>query len=132
MGLIKIMVPGVHTSVTNVAATPNEALSESFTTDPVLSPFADAFQGIGCLPGEHSTSLDGDVNPVVHPPRRVPVPKKDAMKAALEKLVSNQIIASVTEPTDWVSSVLAVPKRDGSIRVFLDPKDLNTAIKRSH
>ena len=98
----------------------------------MLSPFADIFQGIGCLPGEYSISLDGNVKPVVHPPRRVPVPKKDAMKAELEKLVSNQIIAPVTEPTDWVSSVLAVPKRDGSIRVCLDPKDLNTAIKRSH
>ena len=62
----------------------------------------------------------------------MPVPKKDAMKAELENLVSNQIIAPVTEPTNWVSSVLAVPKKDGSIRVCLDPKDLNTAIKRSH
>ena len=54
------------------------------------------------------------------------------MKAELEKLVSDQVIAPVTEPTDWVSSVLAVPKRDGSIRVCLDPKDLNTAIQSSH
>ena len=132
MGLIKIMVPGVHAPVTSVAATPEKAVSESIITDPVLSPFADVFHGIGCLPGEYSMSLDGNVGPVVHPPRRVPVPKRDAMKAELENLVSNQIIAPVTEPTNWVSSVLAVPKKDGSIRVCLDPKDLNTAIKRSH
>ena len=54
------------------------------------------------------------------------------MKAELEKLVSDQIIAPVTNRTDWVSSVLAAPKRDRSIRVCLDPKDLNTAINRSH
>ena len=47
-------------------------------------------------------------------------------------MVTNQIIVPVTEPTDWVSSVLAVPKKDGSVRICLDPKDLNTAIKRSH
>ena len=67
MGLITIMGTGVHTSVNNVAATPKEALSESFTTDPVLSPFADVFQGSGCLHGEYSISLDGDLNPVVPP-----------------------------------------------------------------
>ena len=48
---------------------------------------------------------------MVHPPRRVPVPKKEAMKEELEKMVTNQIIVPVTEPTDWVSSVLAVPKK---------------------
>ena len=89
----------------------------------MLRPFADVFQGIGCLPGGYSISLHRDVSPVVHPPRRVPVPKKDAMNTELENLVSNQIIAPVTEPTNWVSSVLAVPKKDGSIRVCLDPKD---------
>ena len=76
--------------------------------------------------------MDRNVSPVVNLPRRVPVPAKDAMKTELENLVSTQIIAPVTEPTNWVSSVLAVPKKDGSIRVCLDPKDLNTAIKRSN
>jgi len=62
----------------------------------------------------------------------VPVPKKEAMKTALDKMVADKIVTPVTEPTDWVSSVLAVPKKDGSVRICLDPKDLNTAIKRSH
>lgn len=47
------------------------------------------------------------------------------MKAELDKMVTSQIIAPVTEPTDWVSklvfsSVLAVPKKDGSVRICLD------------
>ena len=75
MGLVKIMVPGVHAPVNNVAATPEKAVSESIISDPVLSPFADVFHGIGCLPGEYSISLDRNVSPVVHPPRRVPVPE---------------------------------------------------------
>ena len=36
------------------------------------------------------------------------------------------------EPADWVSSLVCVDKPDGSIRVCLDPKDLNVAIKREH
>ena len=66
------------------------------------------------------------------PPRGVPAPKKEAMKREFDKMAADEIIIPFTEPTDWVSSVLAVPKKDGSVRICLDPKDLNTAIKRSH
>ena len=70
MGLVKIMVPGVDTPVNNVVAAPKieSAVSENVTNDPVLSPFADVFQGIGCLPGEYNIQLNKDVQPVVHPP----------------------------------------------------------------
>ena len=137
LGLVKIMVSGVNITVKNVNADPEQAVRENVTSDPVLSPFADVFQGVGCQPGVYSIRRDKEVRPVVHPPRRVPVPKKEAMKAELDKMVTSQIIAPVTEPADWVStrlssSVLAVPKNDGSVRICLDPKDLNTAIKRSH
>ena len=54
------------------------------------------------------------------------------MKIELDKMVADKIITPVTEPMDRVSCVLAVPKKDGSVRICLDPKDLNTAIKRSH
>lgn len=38
----------------------------------------------------------------------------------------------LNEPADWVSSLVCVDKPDGSIRVYLDPKDLNAAIKTEH
>ena len=60
------------------------------------------------------------------------MPKKEAMKIELDKMVAGKIITTVTEPTDWVSSVLAVPKKDGSVQICLDLKDLNPALKRSH
>lgn len=69
---------------------------------------------------------------MVHPPRRVSVPKKEAMKAELDSMVNNLIITPVTEQTDWVPSVLSVPKKYGSVRICLDLKKLNTAIKRPH
>ena len=42
------------------------------------------------------------------------------------------IIANVTEPTDWVNSMVVVHKPNGDLRVCLDPTDtdLNKAIKR--
>ena len=57
----------------------------------------------------------------------VPVPQKEAIKVKLYKMMTNQIIATNTEPTDCVSSFVAVLSPH-----CLDPKDLNTAIKRSH
>ena len=42
------------------------------------------------------------------------------------------IISKVEEPTEWVNSIVIVEKQNGSIRICLDPKDLNQAIKREH
>lgn len=53
----------------------------------------------------------------------------------LDRMENVGIIEKVplNEPADWVSSLVCVDKPDGSIRVFLDPRDLNPhAIKREH
>ena len=36
------------------------------------------------------------------------------------------------EPTDWVSSLVYARKQSGKLRICLDPRDLNKAIKRPH
>ena len=41
-------------------------------------------------------------------------------------------MSKVSEPTDWVNSLVCVTKPDGPLRLYLDPKDLNKAIKRPH
>lgn len=35
-------------------------------------------------------------------------------------------------PTPWVNSLVIVEKRDGSLRLCLDPRDLNKAIRLEH
>ena len=46
---------------------------------------------------------------------------------------SLEVIAKVTEPTDWVNSIATPEKqRTGALRVCLDPRDLNQAVKREH
>ena len=42
------------------------------------------------------------------------------------------IIVPVVEPIDWVNSLVVREKPNGSLRICLDPKDLNKAIKREH
>jgi hypothetical protein len=41
------------------------------------------------------------------------------------------VIVKQTEPTDWVNSMVTVIKPE-KIRVCIDPRDLNRAIKREH
>ena len=42
------------------------------------------------------------------------------------------VIVKVFEPTELVSSMLAVIKPNGNVRICIDPKDLNCAIKCEH
>ena len=98
----------------------------------VLTEFKDVFTGLGCLPGEHSIVLDKSVPPVVHPARRVPLSIQPKLKIALDSLLRDDIIVKRDEPTDWVNSLLIVEKKDHSLRLCLDPLDLNKAIKREH
>ena len=60
----------------------------------------------------------------------MPFALRHKLKAELERLVSLNVTEKVDHPTDWVNSIVLVDKGDGSIRVCLDPKDLNKAIKR--
>lgn len=53
---------------------------------------------------------------------------RDTLEMELIRLESEQIIAKVTEPTPWVSSMVVVPKPDGTLRGCLDPRDLNKAV----
>ena len=46
-------------------------------------------------------------------------------------MVASGILAPVTEPTEWVSSMLVIVKPN-KLRICLDPRDLNKAIRREH
>ena len=46
-------------------------------------------------------------------------------------MVQEEILTPVSESTDWVSSMVTVVKPN-KLRICIDPKDLNRAIKRSH
>ena len=51
-------------------------------------------------------------------------------------MIANDVITAVTEPTDWVNSIICNVKQtpDGrrKVRLCLDPKDLNKNIRREH
>ena len=92
--------------------------------------YPDRFTGIGKLPGTYRLVLKKDATPVIHPPRRPQIQMREKIKAELDRMTSLGVIRRITEPTDWVSSITYVIKGDGSLRICLDPNDLNNALKR--
>jgi len=105
--------------------------STAGTDNSILSQYPDLFTGIGEIPGKCSIKLDPSVKPVIHPPRSVPVAIRDGVRKELERMCDINIIERVHEPTDWVNSMVTVVKPN-KIRICIDPKDLNKAIKREH
>ena len=101
--------------------------------DPVLRQFKDVFTGLGELPGEYAIQIQPNSVPVVNPPRQLPVSLlRRRVKSELDAMVEKQIIAPVTKPTQWVSSMVVAQKKDGRVCICLDPQSLNNAIMRSH
>ncbi|RLJ22814.1 hypothetical protein DJ031_00215, partial [bacterium endosymbiont of Escarpia laminata] len=72
------------------------------------------------------------VAPVQNRPRKVAYALKDEFLKKIEALEAQGVIAKVETPTQWISSCLAVRKANGSVRVCIDPSDLNKAIRRNH
>lgn len=100
--------------------------------DALLQEYSDVFTGLGCLDGEYHIEVDKSVPPVIHPPRKVPYSLQGKLKETLDRLEAQGVVARVEKPTDWVNSLVIVEKSNGSLRLCLDPKDLNRAIKREH
>ena len=42
------------------------------------------------------------------------------------------VIKKQTKPTAWFNSMVTVVKPNGKLRICMDPKDLNRAIRREH
>ena len=108
-------------------------LKDGMSKESLLKQFPQVFaEEVGKLDGKYHIKIDCAVNPVQHAPRRVPVAIRERLKSELDRMQEQDIIAPVTAPTPWVSSLVVVPKKNGTLRLGLDPKDLNRAIQREH
>uniref|UniRef100_A0A8C5QSN3 ribonuclease H n=1 Tax=Leptobrachium leishanense TaxID=445787 RepID=A0A8C5QSN3_9ANUR len=87
---------------------------------------------IGKLPVTYHMRLDEFVHPTVCAPRRIPLAMKDKVVNELERMIELGIIAPVEEATPWVSAMAAAVKKDGPVRICIDPVHLNKALLRPH
>ena len=100
-----------------------EAITDEFKT---------VFEGasIGCLPGTVSLKTEDGARPVQCPPQRVPIALQTKLKEELDDLVKSKVITPVTEPTEWCSQNSIQTKKNGNLRICIDPRPLNEALRR--
>ena len=102
------------------------------TTEDLMKMYPEQFDRVGKFPGKYHIQLKDNVEPVIHAQRKFSIHLREQLKEQLQEMETKGIITKVQEPTDWVSSMVVTRKGDGTLRVCLDPKDLNKAIKRCH
>ena len=90
------------------------------------------WRGDAVLQGCHSCRLKDGASSVINAGRHIAFAKRPKVKMELEKQVAKGVLTPVSEPTDWVNSIVVTEKRNGDIRICIDTKDLNKALKREH
>ena len=98
-----------------------------------LSELSDAFAQPGDPLGRTNTvqhRVDtGDALPSRIPYRRLPMAKKSAMEAEVEKMLDEDVIQPSESP--WSSPVVMVTKKDGSCRFCIDYRKLNGLTRKN-
>ena len=105
------------------------SISRPFMKEQLIEMFPDVFdEGLGLLEGKYHIRLNDSAKPVQHAPQRGQVTLCSKIKDTPEELHSTGVIEPVSKPTPWIWSMSAVLKKNGKIRICLDPKDLKKAI----
>lgn len=102
------------------------------TLQSIATEYSDIFTGLGMYPEKYTIRLKDDAQPVIQPPRRVPQSLHKSLKKKLDDMTQKKVIEPVDQPTDWVNNLVIAEKKDGSLRLCLDPKQLNENIRREH
>ncbi|XP_048583419.1 uncharacterized protein K02A2.6-like [Nematostella vectensis] len=106
------------------------------TKGKLVNSYRDRFEGLGAFKMRpYHITLEEGAEPVIHPPRSVPVHLRELYKQEIDTMLEAGIIEPVDTPTDWVNSIVLTETTNDKgeitkIRVCLDPRDLNKWIKR--
>ena len=101
------------------------------TKEYILHEYADVFKVVGTLPGgPYHIKLKRLVQTSPALTQVSTIGNAVCLQSRI-RLVKEGIITEVHEHTEWINSMVPVMKEDGSLRLCLDPKDLNKAIKRN-
>ena len=97
----------------------------------ITDKFRDIFEGEGLLKNyEHKIYTKEEVKPIIQKLRRYPHQLRDKINAEIDRLEKLDFIEKANGPSDWVSNVVVDYRKNGKIRLCLDSRAVNTAIKR--
>ena len=88
----------------------------------LLTSYKDVFRDVPDFPAYHLETADSP--PVNQPPYRPGLAWRDKVKQAVQKLLDAGYVRPSTSP--WSSPVIPVPKPDGSIRLVVDYRKVNS------
>ena len=97
------------------------------------SAFKSVFEDkLGQRPGVAHFEVNSSVPPVISPVWKIAVHMKPKLKEELDNLTKKDVIGQVDKPTDWLSHLVYTSKKNGELRLCLDPEHLNNALKRKN
>ncbi|KAK2716857.1 hypothetical protein QYM36_007117 [Artemia franciscana] len=117
-------------SILNVQSEPAPTMKPK--TARILEEYGDVFEDVGKLLGKCKIHLKEGAVPTVQPPKRVPFALQEKLKEKLDRLEVMGIIEKTSTPTEWVNSIVVVQKPNGSLRICLDPVDLDKWVQRPY
>ena len=111
-------------------ARPQELRTPIVNVKQLKQAYPEQFDRIGNFSGTAKLHLKEDAEPFIDPPRKCSIHLKDQLKEEIEKLIEQDVLRKVEEHTDWCSSLAYSIKKDGSLRICIDPQKLNSSLKR--
>ena len=96
-----------------------------------LNEYRECFGEVGTLPKVHHITINQNIKSVVTPARKIPIALLDKLKLELERMRRLDTIEPVNESIEWVNPLIIVEKPNGKLRICLNPKHLDQAIKGS-
>ena len=103
-----------------------------FLEDYIPDDYLDCFGDLGTLNRTYHIELKDNMQSTAVPPRKFPFALRDKLKKELDRMEKMDVIEKVEKSTDWVNAAVVVEKPNGKLRVCLNPRPLNQAIKCQH
>ena len=106
--------------------------ADNVNLNDLMKEYEDIFKGLGKVEGQFKIKVDPNATPAIHAPRKIPLSILPKLESTLKTLISSGVISKIDEPTEWVNSIVIVEKKNGSLRLCLDAKELNNSIMRQY
>jgi hypothetical protein len=117
----------------NLVKKVNEVAPSPSTKEHIIHDYPEVFERLGSMDGEYHIVVDKTVKPVIHRPRKVnSISILGKLKEKHSQLEKIGVVQKVDKPNPYVNSLVIIEKRDGSLRLCLDPHNLKKAIQREH
>ena len=98
-----------------------------------IQKYPEVFNAVGILKDyEVTLHLDPDIKPVAEMPRTIPFHLQKHFSNEIKQMEKHGIIELHTGPTPWISNVVFALKDNGNIRVTVNMRQVNKAIKNTN